>query len=116
MLGVLRILGGKLSGWKTKKSEEPQVERRRKSRSKKAQPEPGTEIVYRHLKMRVTASNGSQLWKWLADHGWGVADFPNDRRQYVLLPADTYARLDLAASSEWPMMIRTLMRRHPKKA
>lgn len=113
MFGVLKVLSRKLVGRKA-----PQVtavERRRKKRGSEVQPELGTEIFYRHLKMRVSETNTNELWKWLVSQGWRVVDVNFDRRNYVMLPDDIYERLDLAPSTERPMMIRALMRQHPSK-
>jgi len=51
------------------------------------------------------------LIKWLLKHSWRPTNPENDRRRYTTIPAETYAKLDLASSSERPMMIRSMMRK-----
>lgn len=107
MLRLIKVLKKKLS----KDSPRPAVERRKKRRHRSgADPVVGSDIVYRDLKMRVTATRSPELWKWLVENGWRPANYPNDRRQYRMLPENAYARLDMAASSERPMIIRALTR------
>jgi hypothetical protein len=105
MRRILSAIKARLFGSKQK----PQAERRRKSRDKRS-PVIGEYVVYRHLRMKVTPTHSNDLWKWLVQHGWRVADFKNDRRSYVLLPDNAYAKFDLAATTERPMMIRAYLR------
>jgi len=106
MYRIVNALKDRLFGSK------PRVERRKQaaSSSQSHNPEPGATIIYHHFMMTVTRTRTSEVWKWLAKHGWRVNDFRNDRRRYSRLPADTYSRLDLAAPSERPMILRSLTR------
>lgn len=107
MRRLLSALKAKLFGGAVKR---PLEERRRRSRDKRS-PVIGEYVIYHRLKMKVTRTHSNDLWKWLVQHGWRVAIYPNDRRHYYLVPDDTYAKLDLAASTERPAMIRALLRR-----
>lgn len=72
---------------------------------------PGHFLFYHHLKLEITETKTNELLKWLLKHGWHVA-VKNDRRSYFRLPEETYAKLDLAPTSERPMLIRSLMRQY----
>ena len=109
MRRILSALKAKLFGTKQK----PQSERRRRPKDKRS-PVIGEYVTYRHLKMEVTRTHSSDLWKWLVQHGWRVAAFENDRRRYVVLPANTYEKFDLTATTERPMLIRSLLRQKPE--
>lgn len=96
--------------FQSKSKNEPRVERRRRTKRHQT-PSVGAWIYYHHLKIQVTATKSDELWKWLWKHGWRLAAYENDRRQYLILPNDTYAKLDLASTSERPMMIRAFRRK-----
>ncbi len=102
MRNVLSTLKTKLFGGK------PAVERRNVTKLTVA-PEIGDFIVYHHLKMQITETKTNELLKWLLKHGWRPT-IENDRRRYQLLPENAYAKLDLAPTSERPMIIRSYMR------
>lgn len=107
MRQLLSALKAKLFGGGAKRKLE---ERRRRSRDKRS-PVLGEYVIYHRLKMKVTRTQSNELWKWLVQHGWRVAAYPNDRRKYYLVSEDTYAKLDFAATTERPAMIRALLRR-----
>ncbi|OQA31657.1 MAG: hypothetical protein BWY57_02286 [Betaproteobacteria bacterium ADurb.Bin341] len=100
---VLNVLKSRLFAQK------PQIDRRVPAKSTQV-PKTGDFVVYHHLKMKVGARTSQELWKWLQKHGWRVENFQNDRRRYTLLPEASYSRLDLAPTSERPMIIRSFLR------
>lgn len=101
-----------LSALKTKLlgQQKPKEERRRRNKDNAA-PMMGEYVIYHHLKMQVTETRTDELWKWLWKHGWRVARFRNDRRSYTVLPENMYEKLDLASTSDRPVIIRSLMRK-----
>jgi len=105
MRRILNAVKARLFGAKP----QPQAERRRRSKDKRS-PVVGEYVVYRHLKMKVMPTRSNDLWKWLVENGWRVATFENDRRAYRELPLNAFEKLDLAPTSERPMMIRTFLR------
>lgn len=72
---------------------------------------PGRFLFHHHLKLEITETKTNELTKWLIKNGWHVA-IRNDRRRYFRLPEETFARLDLAPTSERPMLIRSLLRQY----
>ena len=92
-------------------SQKPKVERRKATAKIARMPEAGEFIFYHQLKMEVTETKNQELMKWLLKHGWRP-QFKNDRRQYALMPEDTFAKLDMAPTSERPMLIRSLLRQY----
>lgn len=104
MRRILNSLKSKILG-----SGKPDVERRNVAEPTH-RPKVGEFLVYHHLKLEITETKTHELLKWLLKHGWRTVTVKNDRRQYHVLPMDTYEKLDLAASSDRPMMIRAMMR------
>ncbi|MES2208029.1 MAG: hypothetical protein V4525_14685 [Pseudomonadota bacterium] len=57
-------------------------------------------IIRDNLKMKVTLSVNEEQWKWLTLQEWREASMPNDRRQYTLLPEESFSAIVLASEEE----------------